>query len=125
MRSMRAVAVVAVLVLGCTSPDTDLGQPLNQGECAMQIHYLGIVTKEVDAVCSVYAAANELQFGEPDAGLGNPRTAALTGGGLVGVRAPMGESEEPVVRPYGLVDDIESAVAAAVDAGAEVAHPLL
>ena len=89
----------------------------------MQIHYLEIVTKEVDAVCAVYAAANGLVFGDPEAGLGNARTAALPGGGMVGVRAPMRESEGPVVRPYWLVDDIESALAAAVDAGGEVAHP--
>ena len=89
----------------------------------MQIHYLEIVTKEVDAVCAAYTAANGLQFGDAYPGLGNARTAALPGGGLVGVRAPMRESEEPVVRPYWLVDDIESAVAAAVDAGGEVAHP--
>ena len=89
----------------------------------MQIQYLEIVTTEVDAVCATYAAANGVQFGEPDAGLGNVRTAALPGGGLVGVRAPMHEAEEPVVRPYWLVDDIEAAVAAAVEAGGEVAHP--
>ena len=89
----------------------------------MQVHYLEIVTKEVDAVCAAYAAANGVQFGKPDATLGNARTAALRGGGLVGVRAPMHESEEPVVRPYWLVDDIESAIAAAVQAGGEVAHP--
>ena len=89
----------------------------------MRIHYLEIVTKEVDAVCAAYAAANRAQFGEPDAGLGNARTAALPGGGLVGVRAPMHETEEPVVRPYWLVDDIEAAVAAAVEAGGEIAHP--
>ena len=89
----------------------------------MQIHYLEIVTKEVDAVCAAYAAVNRVQFGEPDAGRGNARTAALPGGGLVGVRAPMHEAEEPVVRPYWLVDDIEAAVAAAVKAGGEVAHP--
>jgi hypothetical protein len=89
----------------------------------MQIHYLEIVTKDLDAVCSVYTAANGLQFGEPVAGLGNARTAALPGGGMVGVRAPLRESEDPVVRPYWLVDDIEAAVAAAVEAGGEVAHP--
>jgi predicted enzyme related to lactoylglutathione lyase len=89
----------------------------------MQIHYLEIVTKEVDAVCAAYAAANAAQFGEPDAGLGNARTAALPGGGLVGVRAPLRETEEPVVRPYWLVDDIAAAVAAAVGAGGEIAHP--
>jgi len=89
----------------------------------MQIHYLEIVTREVDAVCAAYDVANGVQFGEPDAGLGNARTAAMPGGGLVGVRAPLRESEEPVVRPYWLVDDIEAAVAAAVEAGGEVAHP--
>ncbi len=89
----------------------------------MQIHYLEIVSKEVDAVCAAYAAVNGAQFGEPDAGLGNARTAALPGGGQVGVRAPMNEAEEPVVRPYWLVDDIKAAVAAAVKAGGELAHP--
>lgn len=89
----------------------------------MKIHYLEIVTRDVDAVCAGYTAANGAQFGEPDAGLGNARTAALPGGGLLGVRAPLRDSEEPVVRPYWLVDDIEAAVAAAVKAGGVVAHP--
>ena len=89
----------------------------------MQIHYLEIVTKEVDAVCAAYALANGVQFREPDTALGNARTALLSGGGLVGVRAPMHESEEPVVRPYWLVDDIEAAFAVAVEAGGAIAHP--
>jgi len=89
----------------------------------MKIHYLEIVTEEVDAVCSAYAAANSVQFGEPDAALGNARTAPLPGGAMVGVRAPMHETEQPVVRPYWLVDDIEAALAASVEAGGEVAHP--
>lgn len=89
----------------------------------MQIQYLEIVTREVDAVCAAYAATNSVQFGEPDAGLGNARTAALAGGGLVGVRAPLRETEEPVVRPYWLVKDIEAALASAVQAGGEIAHP--
>lgn len=89
----------------------------------MPIHYLEIVTKQVDAVCATYAAANKVQFGEPDAALGNARTAALPGGGLVGVRAPLRATEQPVVRPYWLVDDIEAAVAAAVDAGGALALP--
>ncbi len=89
----------------------------------MQIQYLEIVTKEVDAVCITYAAANGVQFSAPDAGLGNARTAALAGGGLVSVRVPLRATEEPVVRPYWLVKDIEAAVAAAVQAGAVVAVP--
>jgi predicted enzyme related to lactoylglutathione lyase len=91
----------------------------------MKVHYLEIVTEDVAAVCASYAAAAGLEFGEPEAMLGNARTADLGGGGIVGVRAPMHESEVPVVRPYWLVTDIEAAVAAAVAAGAEVAHPPL
>lgn len=89
----------------------------------MQIQYLEIVTKDVDAVCAAYASANGVQFGEPDAGLGNARTAALASGGRVGVRAPLRANEEPVVRPYWLVKDIEAAVAAVVQAGGHVAVP--
>ena len=89
----------------------------------MQIHYLEIVTPDVDAVCSAYAVASGEHFSEPDAGLGNARTAPLAGGGLVGVRAPLRDTEAPIVRPYWLVDDIEAAVSAAVEAGGVLAHP--
>ncbi|HEY2784096.1 MAG TPA: hypothetical protein VGJ05_03900 [Fimbriiglobus sp.] len=91
----------------------------------MRIQYLEIVTRDVAAVCAAYITANGAQFGKPDAGLGNARTAKLPGGGLLGVRAPLHESEEPVVRPYWLVDDIDAALAAAVKAGGVVAHPPL
>ena len=37
----------------------------------------------------------------------------------------MHESEEPVVRPYLLVDDIDAAAAEAVEAGGEIAHPAM
>lgn len=57
-----------------------------------------------------------------DGQIGNARTAKLTDGGRIGVRAPMGE-EQPVVRPYVLVDDIQAAVKAAEAAGAEVLMP--
>ena len=59
----------------------------------------------------------------PRFGTSNARTARLPGDGLVGVRAPMHEAEEPVVRPYWLVDDIEAAIAASVEAGGEIVHP--
>lgn len=89
----------------------------------MKIQYLEIVTKDVDAVCAAYASAHNVKFGEPVAELGNARTAALAGGGLVGVRAPLRDTEAPVVRPYWLVDDIAAAVAAAVEAGGKLAVP--
>ena len=40
----------------------------------MQIRYLEIVIKNVDAVCAAYASANEVQFGELDTGLGGSRS---------------------------------------------------
>jgi hypothetical protein len=89
----------------------------------MQIHYLEIVTKDVDAVCATCARLHGVAFGDGDAALGGARTASLHGGGMLGVRAPLHETEEPVVRPYLLVDDIEAAIAAAVEQGGEIAHP--
>ena len=89
----------------------------------MQVHYLEIVTPDVHATCSALEKLHGVSFSAPEAGLGNARTAALEGGGLLGVRAPMHEAEEPVVRPYLLVDDVEAATEAAQAAGAEIAHP--
>ncbi len=126
--TIAAAAAVALSVLGCASARTDRGAPgheIARGEDGMKVHYLEIVTPEVDEVCAVYAAANGLEFGDPVPELGNARTASLPGGGLVGVRAPLRPDEEPVVRPYWLVDDIEAAVAAAEEAGAMIAHPPL
>ena len=89
----------------------------------MQLHYLEIVTPEVDATCASYAQLHGVTFGAPEPGLGNARTATLANGGMIGVRAPMHETETPVVRPYMLVDDIEAAAQAATAAGGEIAHP--
>lgn len=89
----------------------------------MRVHYLEIVTTEVASVCAAYAAANGIRFGGPVEALGGARTAALHGGGILGVRAPLHETEVPVVRPYWLVTDIRAALADAEAAGAEVAHP--
>ncbi len=91
----------------------------------MQVHYLEIVTPDVDATCGTLEKLHGVSFGAPEAVLGNARAALLDGGGLIGVRAPMHETEEPVVRPYFLVEDIDAAVAAATAAGGEIAHPPL
>lgn len=91
----------------------------------VKIHYLEIVTSDVDGVIAAYASALDAQFSEPDAALGGARTAPLPDGGLVGVRAPLRGDEAPVVRPYWLVPDIDAALDAAVRAGGQVAHPPL
>jgi len=84
MRSILAVTLVAVSFLGCTSSKADSVPPVHGEKDGPPIYYLEIVTHDVDAVCAVYEAANGLKFGVPDAGLGNARTAAMPGGGLVG-----------------------------------------
>jgi len=131
MKCLSCGLPILAIVFVLTASYADEKKLVNQepkdrlGEKVMQTQYLEIVTKEVDAVCAAYSAVNEVQFSEPIAGLGNARTAALPGGGWVGVRAPLRETEDPVVRPYWLVNDIKAAVAAAVKAGGELAHPPL
>lgn len=41
------------------------------------------------------------------------------------MRASLHATELPLVRPYWLVEDIDAALAAAVSAGAMIAHPAL
>ena len=94
-----------------------------QEETRVTIHYLEIVTPDVDATCDALSAMHGVTFGEPVPEFGNARTAPLTGGGRLGVRAPMRDTEAPVVRPYVLVDDIQGAVEKAAGAGAEIAMP--
>ncbi|RMG04100.1 MAG: hydroxylase [Planctomycetota bacterium] len=89
----------------------------------MKIHYLEIVSQDVDFVCAAYAAAFGVQFSPPVPELGGARTARLDEGGLLGVRAPLREDEDPIVRPYWLVEDIDSALAAATRAGGVIAMP--
>ena len=89
----------------------------------MKIHYLEIVTPDVDAVCETYSKLHDLKFGESDPNLGGARTAKMASGGMLGVRAPMRDDEKPVVRHYILVEDIQATVDAAAKSGALVALP--
>lgn len=89
----------------------------------MKVHYLEIVTPDVDVVCATYSQLHGVTFADGDPNLGGARTAKLSDGGVLGVRAPMHDAERPVVRPYFLVNDIEAAVAGAVKSGAEIAVP--
>lgn len=128
LTSILLVATPVVPWLAASSQDSksdasasDAGAPAER----VQVQYLEIVTPEVDATCLVLEAERDVLFGEPEADLGNARTAELVGGGMIGVRAPMHGGDGPVVRPYLLVDDIEAAVEAALAEGAELAHPPL
>ena len=87
----------------------------------MKIHYLEVVTKDIDAACALYSKLHNITFGVADKDLGGARIANLDGGGKIGIRAPMRDTEEPVGRPYMLVEDIDAAVAAADKSGAKIA----
>lgn len=89
----------------------------------MKIYYYEIVTKDVDALCDTYSLLHDVTFSESDPILGGARTASLANGGKIGIRAPLRDTEEPVVRNYMLVEDIQSTVEKAAKSGAEVAVP--
>jgi len=110
----------SLLLAGATAsaPPADDG-----GQSAMTVQYLEIVTPSVNETCDALAKAHGVVFSEPVAEFGNARMADLKSGGRIGVRAPMRETEEPVVRPYLLVEDIDAAVKAAEASGATVAMP--
>lgn len=88
----------------------------------MAYHYLEFVCDDVEAQCAILEAAHGVTFGPPEAALGNARVAETDDGMRLGVRAPMGDHERPVVRPYLAVDDIEAAVAEVQAKGAVVAY---
>ena len=119
----NAVRVVLVSLLPVSVLDTAVGseEPEHEQEAAVVVQYLEIVTPDVDATCDALEAVRGVSFGEPIPEFGNARTAPLQNGGRIGVRAPMRETEDPVVRPYLLVEDIEAAVDAARASGAEIA----
>ena len=91
----------------------------------MKLHYLEIVSPDVDAICTAYEAAHDVQFGEADKSLGGAKICELSDGSIVGVRGPLRETEDPTIRPYWLVEDIEKAVASVKAQGAEIAVPPL
>ena len=129
-----------ILHLGCTSgpdgapredepsPDEHPTGSLEKADStfqgnSMQIQYLEIVTTDVAAICQTCSELYGVTFNEADQNLGGARTAKLAGGGILGVRPPMRDTENPVVRPYVLVDDIQASVDAAAEAGAQIALP--
>jgi len=79
----------------------------------MGVHYLEIVCTDVAAHCAALEAIHGLSFGAEVPDLGQARVAERPDGGLLGVRAPLAEHEEPIVRAYTAVEDIEQATQAA------------
>jgi predicted enzyme related to lactoylglutathione lyase len=89
----------------------------------MRIHYLEIVCRDVAAQCAALERVHGLSFGPPVTDLGQARVAEASGGSLIGVRAPLAEHEQPIIRMYLEVEDIARAVQDAEAAGAVIAYP--
>ena len=109
-----------VLLSACQSPPQTIK---GKGGPEMQAHYVEIVSKTVDKQCKALELVHGLSFGPEVQDLGQARVAKTANGVLIGVRAPLAEHEQPIVRIYYAVDDITQAVKAAEAAGAVIAYP--
>lgn len=89
----------------------------------MQPHYIEIVSESADKQRAMLESVHGLSFGPEDQNLGLARVANTADGLLVGVRAPLAEHEQAIVRVYYAVDDIAKAVEVAEAAGAMLAYP--
>ena len=93
------------------------------GEPEMRLHYLEIVCRDVAAQCDALERLHGVSFGPAVADLGQARVAERPDGSMIGVRAPLAEHEQPIVRAYLEVADISAAVEQAEAAGALIAYP--
>lgn len=89
----------------------------------MAVHYVEIVSNDVDTLTGLYQRMLGLSFGSPDPDLGQARVATHVDGTLVGIRKPLAAHEQPIMRSYLAVEDIEQAVKKAEEHGATVAYP--
>lgn len=82
------------------------------------IHYLEIVSDDVDSLTGLYQHLHGLSFRPPDPDLGHARVANRADGNLLGIRKPRADHETPIMRTYVEVQDIHEAVRKAEEAGA-------
>lgn len=84
------------------------------------IHYLEIVTPDVEAARQLYSTAFGWSFEPAVPELGNAVVATLPGGSLCGIRAPLHIEETPVVRTYIRTENLELSTREVVRLGASV-----
>jgi predicted enzyme related to lactoylglutathione lyase len=89
----------------------------------MAVHYVEIVSDDVDTLTGLYQRLHGLSFGPPDPDLGQARVATHADGTLIGIRKPLAAHERPITRTYLAVEDIQQAAKTAEDSGATIAYP--
>ena len=92
-------------------------------ESNVRIHYLEIVSNDVDALCAAYERVHGLEFKSEDPEIGQARVAVQPDGSFLGIRKPLAEHEQPIMRTYLQVDNIHKAVKKAEEGGAIIAYP--
>ena len=113
------VTAAMALLTGCGTLET----PDQKGQTNMRVHYVEIVCHDVAAQCAALERVHGLTFGPAVADLGQARVAEAPNGSLIGVRAPLAQHEQPIIRTYLEVEDIARAVEEAEAAGAVIAYP--
>jgi len=101
-----------VMLQNSVSRREDMSVPNNE------IHYLEIVASEPEATRDFYGQAFGWEFEDAAPELGNAFVATLPNGSLYGIRGTLSEQEQPVVRTYVRVPDIEAATKKATELGA-------
>ncbi|MBV9945198.1 MAG: hypothetical protein JO262_23950 [Solirubrobacterales bacterium] len=89
----------------------------------MAVHYLEIVSDDVDKLVGLYQHVHGLSFGPPDPDVGQARVATQSDGTVVGIRKPLAAHEQPIMRTYLEVEDIHEATKKAEESGARIAYP--
>lgn len=89
----------------------------------MTIHYLEIVSEDLEAQIQLYERMHGLSFSAADPDLGGAHVATCADGSLIGIRKPLAAHEQPIMRTYIAVEDIQRAAKAAEAQGALVAYP--
>jgi len=109
--------------LRCPTDQRSESDANEEGNFKMAVHYLEIVSNDVDTLTALYQRMHGLSFGPPDPDLGQAIVATRTDGTLVGIRKPLAAHEQPIMRTYLAVEDIQQAVKKAEESGAIIAYP--
>src|SRR5258708_38185808 len=89
----------------------------------MAVHFLEIVSNDVDRLTGLSQLMLGVSFGPPDPDLGQARIATQADGAVIGIRKPLAAHEQPIMRTYLAVEDIQQAGKAAEESRAMIAYP--
>jgi predicted enzyme related to lactoylglutathione lyase len=125
-RPLASAALLAVLTsssFGCRPAQRSEPGTHTVESSKLGVHYLEIVSNDVDALCALYEHMHGLSFSQPDPDLGHARVATRADGTMVGIRKPLAAHETPTLRTYLAVEDIQRAAQEAEARGATIAYP--